>query len=94
MLSTTAGVSYRGTGSVRTDGAQRKVCLYIREWSAAGAIVGMQSSCVTAKRAWQAFAPVAYKTAQSGGSLELFVMQPGAAVAGASFEVDGLALTR
>lgn len=92
--STTAGVAYRGAGSVRTDGAQRRVCLYIREWSAAGAVVGMQSSCLTTKRAWQALAPVTYTTAQSGGSLELFVMQPSGAVKGDTFEVDGLALTR
>jgi hypothetical protein len=49
---------------------------------------------VTTSRAWQAFPPVSYKTAQSGGSLELFVMQPSGAGSGDSFEVDGLTLTR
>jgi hypothetical protein len=94
VLSTTAGVAYRGQGFVRTDSPKRRVCLYVREWSPAGAIVGMQSSCVTTSRAWQAFPPVSYKTAQSGGSLELFVMQPSGAGSGDSFEVDGLTLTR
>ena len=49
---------------------------------------------MTTTQSWQAFPTANYTTAQSGDSLEAFVMQPTGAVAGDSFEVDGLTLTQ
>ena len=91
---TTAAVSYHGGGWIRSDTPGRRVCLYIREWTPANAVVAMPSACVTTTQGWQAFPTVSYTTAQSGDSLEAFVMQPIGAVAGDSFEVDGLTLTQ
>lgn len=77
---------------MRSDLPGASVCLWIREWSSANAVVGSGKTCVTAGSAWQTFTALSYPTQQSGGSLELFIYQVGTP-ASSSFEVDGLSLT-
>ena len=77
---------------VRSEVPGRRLCLVFREWSSPSAIAGSGRSCVTATGSWQAFPPLAYTTVASGGSLELYVEQ-GGAVAGDSFDLDGVSLT-
>jgi hypothetical protein len=89
---TTAGTSYTATAWVRSDVPGKRTCLYIREFTGAGSVIAQTSTCLTATTAWQQFPAVAYTTAQSGGSLEVYAVQTGA-VAGDSFELDGVTLS-
>jgi subtilisin family serine protease len=91
VTATTAGNAYTATGWTRSDTPGRRVCLALREWSAAGAVVAVQRSCLTASGSWQQFPELPYITQQSGGQLELFVDQGGAQT-GDSFDLDDLHL--
>ncbi len=90
---TSAAVKYSAGGYVRANTGGGKICLYIREWSSGGTVVAAPSACVTATTSWQAFPQVSYTSAQSGGSLEIYVYQS-PATPGATFETDGLTLVR
>src|SRR5207248_293869 len=90
---TSAGLTYNASAWVRTDAAGRSVCLYIREWSSAGAIVSSANGCVPATSTWQQFPTVSYTTKQSGGTLEVFVYE-GSATSGDTFEIDTVTLTQ
>ena len=92
VTSTSAGNPYNGAGWIRSDLPGASVCLWIREWSSANAVVSSAKACITTTTAWQKFPTLSYTTLQSGGSLELFVYQVGTP-ASSSFEVDGLSLT-
>ncbi|MFL5928845.1 MAG: DNRLRE domain-containing protein [Gaiellaceae bacterium] len=93
VSSTTAGGAYSAGGWIRSDRAGRTVCLVVREWTAGGSLVGSRSSCATAGRGWQQLAGSRYVAARSGDSLDVAVTQSGA-IAGDSFEADGLTLTQ
>jgi hypothetical protein len=88
VRTTIAGTAYTARGQMRSDTAGKPICLYIREWSAAGAVVAQASSCVTSTTAWQLIPTVRYTTGESGGSLEIYVYGSGLT----SFAVDGLVL--
>ena len=92
VRSTSAGTSYTAGGWVRSDAAGAKVCLFLRERDASGAVLATASHCLSATAAWQPFPPVTYTTTGSGGQLELYVYETGAA-SGTSFEIDSLTLT-
>ena len=83
-----AGVTYTGTGWVRSDTPGRTVCIYLREWGSSGAI-GSARQCLTATTSWQRFPVVSYTTA-GGSSLEEYAYATGAS--GDSFEIDGMSL--
>jgi hypothetical protein len=78
---------------VRSDVPGKSACLIIREWTGSGSVVATARSCLTTTTAWQKFPAVAYTTAQSGGSLEVYAWQTDA-VAGDSFELDAVTLTQ
>ena len=83
-----AGVTYTGSGWVRSDTPGHSVCLTIREWGSSGAI-GSAKACITSTRSWQRFPSVAYTTV-GGASLEEYAYSTGAS--GDSFEIDGMSL--
>lgn len=83
-----AGVTYTGTGWVRSATPGHTVCIYIREWSSSGAIASAKQ-CVTSTSSWQQFPVVSYTT-QGGASLEEYVYSTGSS--GDSFEIDGMSL--
>jgi hypothetical protein len=91
VTSTVGGAVYTARGWARSDTPGRTVCIRIREF-AGGTAVGAALSCLTSTAAWQQFAPVAYTASASGNELEVYVYEWDA-VAGDSFEVDGLELT-
>jgi hypothetical protein len=76
---------------VRSDVADRSVCLRIREVNSAGATVGAAASCVKASTSWQQFAPVTYTTIGSANRIDVYASLDGA-VAGDSFDLDGVDL--
>ena len=88
---TATGSRYRAQAQVRSETPGRRVCLVLREWSSASTALPVVGSCVTASRSWQPFPPLEYTTQQSGGSLELYVEQGGAA-AGDSLDLDDVTL--
>ena len=90
---TTAGLTYRAVAFLRSDVGPRRFCLNIREFNAAGAVVGTQSSCLTGTTSWQQFPAVSYTTLQSGGSIDVYVNEVSGAQAGDSFELDGARLS-
>jgi hypothetical protein len=93
VSSTVAGTAYVAGGWARSDTPGHTVCLVVREATTSGAVVASRSSCLTSTRGWQQFAAARYVAARSGDVLDVVVSQSGA-VAGNSFEVDGLTLTQ
>jgi hypothetical protein len=92
IANTTAGHAYTATGWVRSDTPGRPVCLRIREFDSAGTQIAERGNCVTATGTWQRFPAVDYTATKSGGQLTMFAMGE-SAVAGDSFEVDGMGLS-
>jgi calcineurin-like phosphoesterase family protein len=92
ISSTTAGHAYSANGWVRSDTPGGQVCLFIREFDAAGTQLPQRSTCTTTTRTWTQFPQADYTTAQSGGQLTVF-LQESSPLAGETFEVDGLQLT-
>lgn len=92
IATTVAGKPYTANGWVRSATPGRSVCLRIREFDSAGTQVGQRDSCVASGTAWKQFPANSYTTTKAGGQLTAFVVETGA-VAGDSFEVDGLQLT-
>ena len=88
----TAGAVYEGGGWLRSATVGRRVCLVVREQKTDGSLV-YSSSCLTSTGSWQAFPTVRHTVAATGSLLDFYVYQSGA-VAGDSFELDGLTLTR
>jgi hypothetical protein len=93
VSSTTGGTAYSTGGWIRSDRPGRTVCLVVRELTPGGSIVGSRSSCATSTRGWQQLAGSRYVAARSGDVLDVAVTESGA-VAGDSFEADGLTLTQ
>jgi hypothetical protein len=91
VSSTTAGVVYEATAAVRGI-AGRRVCIIIREWSSSTFVASSQA-CVTASASWQHLGPATYSVRRNGGKLDVYLAQSGA-LAGDSFEVDGVVLRR
>ncbi len=91
IASTAAGKPYTASAWVRSDTPGRSVCVRIREFDSTGAQVGQRDSCVAATSTWKQIPPVTYSTTKSGGQLTAFVLETGA-LAGDSFEVDGMQL--
>jgi len=88
---TAAGAVYTAGGWSRSDTPGHTQCLIVRESTSAGALVSSRSSCVTSSRNWLQFGADRYVAARNGDVLDVLVTQSGA-VAGNSFEVDGLSL--
>lgn len=91
VRSTVAGTAYTAAASVRSATPGRKICLRIREWSPANSLLGAAQGCATSTAAWQQLPRVSYRTTASSGTLDAYVYESGA-VAGDSFEVDGVKL--
>ena len=89
--STAAGTTYTVRGSTRSDTPGKTVCLRVREWDA-GAVIGSAQQCLAITVAWREFAPLQYTALRGGSELELYAYQTATAVAGDSFELDGLSL--
>jgi hypothetical protein len=92
VSSTTAGTAYSTGGWIRSDRPGRTVCLVVRELTAGGSLAGSRSSCATSTSGWQKLAGSRYVAARSNDQLDVAVTESGA-VAGDSFEADGLTLT-
>jgi len=90
VSATTAATTYVASAAVRTVAAPRTVCLRIREFSSSS-LVGSAQSCLTSSSAWQTFAPVTYRTAGAGDSLDAYVFVENAE-SGDSFDVDAISL--
>jgi hypothetical protein len=90
--SLTAGAVYEGGGWMRSATPGRKVCLVLREKKTDGTFL-YSTGCLTSTGSWQAFPTVRRTVAATGSLLDFYVYQSGA-VAGDSFELDGLTLTR
>ena len=91
VTGTAAGAVYHAGASVRSTTGKR-LCLRIREWSAAGTVLGAREACVAPGTGWTAFPTLTY-TAAGGGSLDLYAYQYPAA-AGDSFALDAVSLVR
>jgi hypothetical protein len=90
--SATAGVVYTGGGQVRATAPRERVCLRIREFAAAGGVIGQAASCLLPASGWQPFPSLEYTALESGSRIELYAeLKP--AQAGDSFDLDALALT-
>ena len=89
--STAAGTTYTVRGSTRSDTPGKTVCLRVREWDA-GAVIGSAQQCLATTAAWREFATLQYTALRGGSELELYAYQTATAVAGDSFELDGLSL--
>jgi hypothetical protein len=83
-----AGVTYTGSGWVRSATPGHTICIFLREWDASGQVASSKQ-CLTATTAWQRLPTVAYTT-RGGTSLEEYVYATGAS--GDSFELDGMSL--
>ena len=90
---TISGLTYRAIAFIRSDVGPRRFCLNIREFNAAGAVVGTQSSCLTGTTSWQQFPAISYTTLVDGGSLDVYVNEVSGAQPGDSFEIDGARLS-
>ena len=90
--STPAGTTYTVQGSIRSDTPGKTVCLRVREWDA-GAVIGSAQQCLATTAAWREFAALQYTALRGGSELELYAYQTATAVAGDSFELDGLSLS-
>ncbi len=86
------GTTYRVQGSIRSDTPGKTVCLRVREWDA-GAVVGSAQQCQNTTSSWREFVALQYAALRSGSELELYAYQTATAVAGDSFELDGLSLS-
>jgi subtilisin family serine protease len=87
---TVAGVTYTAGGSGRSVSNLRTICLRLREYSPAGAVLRSAESCVNPYSYWKQFAPVRL-TAAGGGSLELDAYSAKKGNSG-SFDVDAVTL--
>lgn len=90
---TAAGRLYRARGSVRSGRAGRTVCLKLLEMTPAGRVAGQRSGCIKPVNAWRAFPVVNYTAKRAGDSISVRIVQTSRALAGDSFQVDGLTLT-
>ena len=86
-----AGTTYTVKGSIRSDTPGKTVCLRVREWDA-DAVVGSGQQCVATTASWREFATLQYTALRGGSELELYAYQTASAVAGESFELDGMSL--
>lgn len=91
VLSTLGGSVYAAGGWVRSNTPGRTICLRIREWSG-DSVAGSAQGCVTASDSWKQLPAVQHKALAGGRKLDVYVYQS-SAVAGNSFDVDGLSLT-
>ena len=87
-----AGTTYTVKGSIRSDTPGKTVCLRVREWDA-DAVVGSGQQCVATTASWREFATLQYTALRGGSELELYAYQTASAVAGESFELDGMSLS-
>ena len=87
-----AGTTYTVKGSIRSDTPGKTVCLRVREWDA-DAVVGSGQQCLATTASWREFATLQYTALRGGSELELYAYQTAAAVAGESFELDGMSLS-
>jgi hypothetical protein len=85
-----AGTRYEARAWIRSETPGKKTCLRVREWRS-GSVVGSADSCRTPTSSWAKFDTVLY-TAVGGDSLELYAYEDNA-VAGDSFDLDGVTLT-
>ena len=67
------GATFTADASVRTDQAERRLCLVLREWGAADQKPAVAQSCVIGSTRWRRFTPLSYTTRKRGSSLELLV---------------------
>jgi len=90
--STVAGTIYTANGWVRSARVGKTVCAKFREYAPSGTVVGSAQKCATTTTtSWQQFPPLPYAAVGSGNELEIYYFQV-SAVAGDSFEVDGLTI--
>jgi hypothetical protein len=89
VLSAQAGAEYEASAHVRGI-VGRRLCIVVREWSSS-TFVSSAQACVNASASWQLLGPVAYKAKRAGSKVDLYIFQ-GSAVAGDSFEADGIVL--
>jgi len=66
-------------------------CLKIREWTASGAVALQVEKCLVTTSGWLQFPELRHTLTGSGGTLGSYVSL-GGAVAGTSFELDGMSL--
>ena len=85
------GTQLQGTGEVLGISG-RSICLMLQEYTPGGALVQAAKQCVTGSGNWQPIGPTNLTVKNSGDSVGFRIRQTGA-VAGDSFQADGLALT-
>lgn len=88
--STVGGRTYTAAAWLRSDTPGKTVCLRVREWSGQ-TNVAYANACAVTTSGWKQLPTLAYVARASGHQLDLFLYQ-GSAVAGDSFEVDGVSL--
>jgi hypothetical protein len=89
VSSASAGSVFEGSAYVRGV-AGRQICLVLREWSG-GALAGNKQACVAASSSWQRVGPLAHASTSAGSTIDVYLVQAGA-VAGDSFDADGVVL--
>jgi len=92
VLDTSAGLVYTANGVVRSDTPGKSVCLLLKEFTSGGTLVLKSEDCTLTGSQWAPLPKVALTAQKDGDSIVLIVRRPSGAVAGESFEVDGLSL--
>jgi Calcineurin-like phosphoesterase len=88
----TAGVTYRGRGYVRSGTPGRTVCLRLLELAPSGSTISSRSGCREATRTWRALPEVRLRAERTGDRIALRVVQRAPSRTGDSFQVDDLSL--
>ncbi len=87
-----SGMTFVATAALRSRSRPgQRVCLILREWTPAGALVAASWSCRRSSARWRRFAPVSHAVRRQGGQLEV-VLVGGDPRPGDSFVVDDVDL--
>jgi hypothetical protein len=89
---TRAGTVYRANAWQRSSSGPRRLCIRIREWSAARRVVARAKTCRTATGGWAPLGGVRYTARASGNQLGVSVYQP-RGTGGDHFDLDRVRLT-
>ena len=92
VTNTSAGLDYVATGVVRSDTPGKSVCLLLKEFTSAGALVKTSSDCTLTGSQWATLPQVTLTAQNDGDAIAFIVRRPSGTVAGESFEVDDLSL--
>jgi hypothetical protein len=91
VRSTQAATSYYASAWVRSARIGGRLCLRIREWNG-GDVAASTQVCATVGKGWHHFAGLGYTPVAAGRQLDVYAYRY-RAVAGDSFELDGVSLT-